>query len=54
MAHTHTEGAVKSNTATHIATYYMQVHTPVAGVIEVWGGIASEQGIEGVWLVKRV
>ena len=54
MAHTHTEEVVKSSTATHIVTYYMQVHTLVAGVTGVWGGITSEQGIEGVWQVNRV
>ena len=49
-----TEGVVRSSTVTHIATYYMQVHTPVAGVTGVWVGITSEKGTEGVWQVKRV
>ena len=54
MAYTHTDGVLKSSTTTHIATYYMQVHTHVAGAIGVWGGITSEQSLEGVWQVKKV
>ena len=64
MAHTHTEGVVKCNTATHISTYYMQVHTPdcrsymgISGYNK-WTvysrGITNEQGIDEVQLAKRV
>ena len=54
MVHTLTEMVVKCNTVTHIATYYMQVHTRVTGLIGVWVGITSEQGIEGVQQLNRV